>query len=215
MDKRIISFAGVKREDLVYYVAKILATCDMPVLVVDNSYQNALFRSVWVGEGDPDVYVRNMTFIRNAEYNEHLVEYFEYTIVYHGDTINTEWWDASEDRYIIANFERFDMEDMAKDIKKHDMTGINVVLTERHSEKVKDRAVLTGLGIAPDTVKNAFEIPPEEEIERMRISLQYNGVVRLNKLSQSMKKVVWGIYKITTGSASAKQKPADIFKKAN
>lgn len=215
MGKKIISFAGVKREDLIYYVAKMLATCDMPVLVVDNSYQNALFRSVWVGEGSPDAYVRNITFIKNALYDEQLIADYEWVIVYHGDMINSDWWNVSDDRYLIVNFERFDMEDMAKTIKPNTMENINVVFTARYSNKVPDKAILTGMGIAPDIVQNAFEITTEEDIERMRISLQYNGIVRLNRLPASMKKVIWGIYKLAMQERANKQKMNDVIKQAN
>ncbi len=213
MGKKIISFAGVKREDLIYYLSKLLATCNQPILVVDNSYQNTLFRCVWVNEEDPDVYVRNIAFIRNAKYDKDLTEPFEYTIVFHGERINKEWWDASEDKFLILNFDKFDNEDMRESIRKNVEGQVNIIFTERYSDKVKDSSIVESFGISLEDVPYAYEIPVDEEIERMRLALQYNALVRVEKVAPPMKKVLWNLYKLIS-NADKKQKQQNIFKQA-
>ena len=61
-DRKIISFAGVKREDVVYYISKLLATFDEPVLVVDNSEQQGVFKSVHHKDENDEIYVKNIAF---------------------------------------------------------------------------------------------------------------------------------------------------------
>lgn len=206
----IISIAGIKRGDLVYYLARMLASFGEPVLCVDNSTQNGVFRSVSRDNASRDAYVKNITFIRNAAFNAKVVRHFRYVIVYHEMSINQKWWEESSKHYVITNFDRFDIDNVRDLLNGVELSTTGLIITNRWLNQISDRYVYEKLGFSANIVDAIFEVPNEEAVEAARISFQYNRISSMKTLPSSLKKMLFSWLKNVT-DIDAKTKMNTIF----
>lgn len=214
--KKVISFAGTKRGDIVYYTAKTLAVCNEPVLVIDNSRQHDVFNALRHPREDArDVIIRNITYVRDADFSPAVLNDFQYIVVYHGTNVSLQWWQNSDIRFVTTDFDKFNIEEAGKAFKDADADLSNVipVFFNRFSTKIKDKTVLDTLGIEPKEDAVAFELEADESSNANWTAFQYNGSQKLTKLSRQMGKVVYSIYTAIVGKKDrlAMQK---LFKQA-
>lgn len=213
-NKKIISFAGVKREDVVYYISKLLATFDEPVLVVDNSEQQGVFRSVHHRDEDGEIYVKNIAFIHNIAYSERMVDVFQYTIVYHGMEIDQTWWDHSDERFLFTNYDRFDVDDIRDMLRNVDIGYMGLIFTDKVTDKITERYLVEKLELPKGVLDDAIEIPREDSIEAARIAFQYNKIGKVNRLPQAMKRPLTTIFN-RIAPEDKKRKMDKVFSKAD
>ena len=210
---KIISFAGVKRGDVVYYIAKLLATFDEPVLVVDNSDQHDTFRSVH-HKGDIDeAYVRNITFVRDIAFSERMISAFNYVVVYHGMDIEPTWWNNSDDRFIVTNYDRFDIDDIRDAMAHVAPEPIGLIFTDKVSGKITERFIVEMLNLPEEVIEHAIEIPRDDAIEAAKLSLQHDRIYKVAKLPSTMKKALTDIFDRITPE-DKKRKMDKLFAKA-
>lgn len=197
--RKVISFAGTKRGDIVYYTTKALASCNEPVLVIDNSRQHDLFGSICVPDNKiRDITVRNITYVKDADFSANVMNDFRYIVIYHGTRISQQWWNNSDIRFIMTNFDRFDVEEIGNAFRMAniDPSGAIPVFFDRRSSKIKDLTILQTIGIDKKDAKTDvfLELEPDESSAANWIAFQYNGSQKLSKLSKQMQKVIYGLY---------------------
>ncbi len=212
-NNKIISFAGVKRGDVVYYIAKLLATFDEPVLVVDNSEQHDAFRSVH-HKGDRDeAYVKNITFVHDIAFSERMTSAFNYTVVYHGMDIEPTWWHNSDDRFIVTNYDRFDINDIRDSIARLEPETVGLIFTDKVSSKITEHYIVEVLNLPEEVIENAIEIPRDDSIEAAKQSLQHDKIYKVAKLPGTMKKALTDIFERVVPE-DKKRKMDKVFAKA-
>lgn len=192
-DTKIISFYGVKRADLLYYLGKLLATTDRPVLLVDNSERSDLFR-IFARRDEEEAYYRNVTVIHMAAYREKTTAPFAYVLVYHGMDLDNEWWEHSELHYLLLNFDRFDTEDIGRGLAGLESLGtVRLIFSGRLTSKIKDSYIVRELGLPDKTIEDAMELSPETTADAMYLSLERDGIGKIGKLPKDFKDVLWSV----------------------
>lgn len=202
---KIISISGTRREDIVYYLSKMLATCDKPILCVDNSEQLGVFNSVSPDSDEPDMYVRNVVFVKNAMYSEKFVAPFEYVVVYHGMHIDEAWWDAADIHFVVTNYNKLDVHEIREEMDRVKVNSLALVFAERYSTNIKDLFIINALGLLQDDIDLLMEIPVDADIENARLALQYNGNIKVAKVPKTMKTFLKEMYEYIVPGTDAKQ----------
>jgi hypothetical protein len=191
---KIISIAGIRRGDIVLYLASLIAAKNEPVLVVDNSTQHAVFRFASGSESGDEAYLENISFIYDAVFDEKLTEHFPYIIVYHEMNVNREWWDESDSRIMVTDFDKFNLDDIHEATKDMVLDDLILMVTNRFSGKINEKYVAATLHLPRAALEDVLEIQPEPEIESARIALQYNRMTNLTKLPKSLKMTLFNLY---------------------
>lgn len=213
----VISFAGVRRGDMIYYLSKLLSTCDAPVLVVDNSTIHDMFRSVQ-HENEKVAYYKNVTVIANAAYNARFKDIFRYIIVYHEFNISKAWWDNSDYCYMITDFDRYNMQRVVNLFGTIHRDAVNkvmtLIITGRYNGSFSDKFLAESLMITSEFLDEAIEIPQDDDTMVKWLSFQNNGIAKPDKLSKDYQKMLWAIYQKVT-PVNNKNKMSSVFNKTN
>ena len=202
---KIISISGTRREDIVYYLSKMLATCDKPILCVDNSEQLGVFNSVSPDSDEPDMYVRNVVFVKNAMYSEKFVAPFEYVVVYHGMHVDETWWNAADIHFVVTNYNRMDVHDIREELDRVRHNNLALIFTERFSTNIKDPYIIAALGLLPDDIALLMEVPIDTDIENARLILQHNGSMKVAQVPKTMKTFLKEMYEYIVPGTDTKQ----------
>lgn len=192
---KIISMIGIEREDAAFYLGTLLSTENQPVLLVDNTMEQRLFR-IASDEKKDVAYIRNMTFIHHAVCSDNLLKTFKYIIVLHGSAIDKLWWDNSFYHLVITDFDRFHLEDLADSVTANeiDLSRIVLMIANRYTTKINEKMIAKALNLPKDVLEEFFEIQPEPEVEAARIALQYNGMAKMSALPKYLKQPLYRIY---------------------
>ena len=178
----IISFAGIERADLPFFLAKILEQRNTiegfrNVLLIDNSDSKNLFRIV---DNDSDeVTLNRMTFMKNIGYDEKLFERYSFVIFYHGFDIDTEILNKS-DLVVMST----DYDPNTNRILVGLMSGytgeIQMVYRDWATKKIKENLIEEMLEIDSSQVEMRSIIKLNMDDASAYIALLYNGNQRLN-----------------------------------
>lgn len=197
-ETKIISIVGVDCCEVAYFMGRLLAVSDLPVLVIDNSRENSLFGSLWKTDSRDIVY-RNITFTENIAYVPGVFDSFAYIVVYHGIEATREWWYASHSRIVVTDFDKYHSSALADSLKKLDKVNLSLIFKDRYSTKIKDMDLVKTLGLDTNKILYSFEFPVSEEDKARQIEFQYNGVQKLNAMSKGYISVIGNIYMNATG----------------
>lgn len=192
---KIISLIGIEREDVAFYLGTLLSAENKPVLFVDNTREQRLFR-IAGNDTENVAYIRNMTFIHNAVCTDNLLNNFKYIIVLHGEEIDKLWWDNSFYHLVLTDFDRFHLEDLAASIERNeiDMSHIVLMIANRYTTKVNEKIITQTLHLPKDVLEEFFELQPEPDVESARISLQYNNMAKMSALPKYVKQPLFRIF---------------------
>lgn len=205
-ENRVVSIAGRRVGDLAFYLAKIMAASDEPVLIVDLSEQHEIYNTVGRGPGEETGYLRNITIIADAVYAEETFQSFSGIVVYHGVCADDGWWNASDVHFVISNYDRFDVADLARGLNGLDLSDVRMVFKQRFTKKIKDADVIEMLGMNKENLKDMLEIPFDETSEAIHLAWEYNGNQRVADIPKTDLEFLMEMYEAIVPDLDAKEK---------
>ena len=205
-EKRIVSIAGTHVGDFAFYLAKLMAASDEPVLIADLSEQHEIYNTVGRGPEQKTGYLRNITIVADVVYDKEVFDRFSGIVVYHGSAADKAWWDASDVQFVISNYDRYDVADLARGLNGLDLSKVRMVFKQRFTKKIKDIDVIDMLGIDPKNTKDMLEIPFDELSEAIHLAWEYNGNQRVADLPKSDLEFLMEMYEAIEPDLDAKEK---------
>lgn len=205
-ENKVVSIAGHHVGDIAFYLTKIMAVSDEPMLIVDLSEQHEIYDTVGRGPGQTTGYLRNITIIADAVYHEETFQDFSGIVVYHGTRADTAWWNASNVQFVISNYDKFDVIDLSYGLKDLDLSNVHMVFKQRFTKKIKDVDVIEMLGMDPKNMKDMLEIPFDETSEAIRLAWEYNGNQRVADLPKTDIEFLLEMYEAIDPELDAKEK---------
>lgn len=205
-ERKIVSISGRHVGDIAFYLAKILGADDSAVLICDLSEQHEIFESFALAPGEKTAYLRNLTVIKDTAYNEKAFEAFAAIVVYQGIKADKTWWDASDVQFVITNYDRYDLTDLAHGISGMNFEKTRLVFKQRFTKKIKDVDVITMLGMDPEKAKDLLEIPFDETSEAMKIAWEYNGNQRVADIPKTDQEFLLELYEVLDPEIDSKAK---------
>lgn len=223
-EPRIISFAGAERGDIVYYIAKLLAADGKSVLCIDNAKRNDLMTAIRNDYTDKETkdtrqsanyvndirYRGSITYTSNKEMNIEVFNNFDYTIVYHGLTVDENIWKESASRFVMENSDPLDRADLAAAIADLDKKAdpIYALYVDVFYEKLQDEDLEHTLINAKEgeELLDAITLSYDPDNIAARQAFQYNGVQKISALPGSMKEFLLAVFEKITGNKPAKAK---------
>ena len=190
-ENKIVSIAGHHVGDIAFYLTKIMAVSDEPMLIVDLSEQHEIYDTVGRGPGQTTGYLRNITIIADAVYHEETFQDFSGIVVYHGTRADAAWWNASNVQFVISNYDKFDVIDLSYGLKDLDLSNVHMVFKQRFTKKIKDVDVIEMLGMDP---------------KNMKYMLEYNGNQRVADLPKTDIEFLMEMYEAIDPELDAKEK---------
>ena len=195
---KIISLVGDKCGEVAYFLVKLLSTDGEPVLCNDISDDNELFDSLEKLPGMKEVNIRNITFVKNIEYNSEVTDMFKYTIVYHGRRPYANWYEVSDQKFIKVTPEPYVNRLLKNDLSELSHENVAVFFTDRFTEKVKDEYLLEEAGFFPEEIENLIEnmleLPFDVDDKSMRYNFLYNGIQKVSAASKEMRIFLEALY---------------------
>ena len=190
---KVISFIGLEREDIPYYLMKGLTEKGKNVLMVDNTTELKLYNCMpKLDENTESVERDHMILITNRKFSDDCYEKFDVVIVMHGLEPDEEILEHSDMVVFVTSFMYTDLlklqrhmdaaEVLAKAPKK---SRISYLYIDKASGKISVNTIRKMLGLAQ--VPDEYTIPVNENDVAMRHNLQYNGDQGLKGLSSEMR----------------------------
>lgn len=203
---RIVSIAGHHVGDIAFYLTKILAVGDEPVLIVDLSEQHEIYNTVGRAPEERVGYLRNITIVADAAYLAETFNAFSAIVVYHGFEANDGWWKVSDVQFVISGYDKFDVTDLANGLASVDLTRVHMMFKERFTKKIKDVDIMSMLGIDSSKAGELLEIPFDEASEAIRLAWEYNGNQRVADLPKTDIDVLMEMYDVIEPDVDPKVK---------
>ena len=205
-ERKIVSISGRHVGDIAFYLAKILGADDKAVLICDLSEQHEIFDIFELTPGEKVAYLRNLTVIKDATYNEDAFAAFSAIVVYQGTKADQTWWDASDVQFVITSYDRYDLTDLAYGISGMNFEKTRIVFKHRFTKKIKDADVISMLGMDPEKSKELLEIPFDESSEAIRIAWEYNGNQRVADIPKTDQEFLLEMYEVLDPEVDPKVK---------
>ena len=212
--RKIVSVVGEDAEDIVYITGRLLGHGTLPVLIVDNTPDHILFRSVGHDTDRETVYEKNLTIVKDVMYTDGLLSDFNFVIVYHGMYPDKTWWEQSDIMFAVSDFERFAMKDLGSRLYGLKKDNVGLIIKKRYLDKVHDTLIPKMLGLPKDSLEIAQEIPADERAEAVRLMFEYDGTLKVGSIPNEMKKAVYSMYTLIA-EPDKKEKMASVFSEAD
>lgn len=210
----LISFIGMERCDIVYYVARILNAADKNVLIVDNTINHGIFNSLRKPEGEEMARVGNISAICNKKFSEFFFNCYDYVLIYHGMNLNEELCEVSDFRYVVSNFSPFMTKKVAGLINKiNENLAYYVILREKVYDKISEKLILSELSLKDVQVKEVFHLLYSDTDYICYMNLLRNGSQQPKSTSSDMKNYLKSVLLTVMPEASKKERDK-LFKKA-
>lgn len=191
---KYITFSGVERCDIIYYVAKTISQTGHTVLVVDNSYQKDMYEAVDHSRGAEIVERQNVIFIPNVEYSEDFFNHFDYVLIYMGMAIDEKICKKSDLNYVICDYTPFAIRNIKEKFGEF-LSDCHIIIRDKANGKISDKAIANQLGVPYHHILGI--IPYDSKDYGNYIALVYNGKQKIAGLTPSFSGVLlWVIGEI-------------------
>ena len=187
----IISFVGLEREDIPYYIAQAIAEKNKNVLVIDNSMSHNLFLSFHrIDEDDDSVESGRILYLRNKNYSEKTFEKFDVVIVFMGLNPVQDLIDISEKVVFVTSYMPSDIRIITKYINTESLyeqykDKMSILFVEKPSNKVSEKFIESFYEFK--TFEDEFVLSFDETDFAMRQNFQINGSQQWKGVSSEMK----------------------------
>ena len=94
---KIISIVGTHATDITYYLARTLNAAGTKCLVVDNSRDKYLFRSIPKAQGETMAQTGEIVYVQGVAYSEVFFAQYDFVLIHHGLSMNEELLKRIED----------------------------------------------------------------------------------------------------------------------
>lgn len=204
MSTQIISYVGLERCDLVYYLQKLLAGLNKNVLVIDNSESHDLIITMAKFTGDEVVQRKRTIFLKDREISGP-IDMFDYIIVYHGLNPDSSIIAKSDEIICCLTYDKIKLEKIQFAVELAEIEKpCHIVWRDKTSGKISEKNEEARLRLI---AKSHYITMLDPADISMYVSLTHNG-------SQSLKKAKTDIALAVTSLACdiTGHKPNDIKK---
>ena len=195
---KLIVITGEERCDFSYYAAMLLHTASEKTVVIDNSLDKELFRSVQRAENmqvsTGKATVNGVTFLKDIAYSPEFFSAFDYVVIFQGENYDREIAELADTVYLMPDYKPSSIER-----SKNRITDNTVVVLHDKAGKITDKAVAEMLQIPHEKVLGG--IPINEQDYNCYLSLLYNGKQGLKGLSNDYLEPLMYLFATATGKA--------------
>ncbi|HKL80685.1 MAG TPA: hypothetical protein VJ888_09665 [Mobilitalea sp.] len=207
---RVIGFLGVDKYDFILYLSRILYAMGKKILLVDYSENYALscciphpealrkdileYRGIYymngAGSGENYSLINDTIEIHNQQYDYILVDY--------GFDFNSIGLNNCDAIICVTDQQLHNLRQFSLNNREDNIKGILTALIIRDVGdcKTKYRYLIDEMGLDQIAVTQTFITYQDDLDVRYRLNCQYDGVVRLHRLSKYMKAVLKGIVEL-------------------
>lgn len=199
MDYKVITFRGVEKCDIPYYIAKTLVSNNNKVLFIDNSISSDMFSSLEGYAQEPSLGISKgeIVFVKNSEPSPELCEKFDYIVYYIG--MSKDITTLGDNNYIISDY-RAHMIDKIRENFNPIFFNVSFIMRDKISEKIKENVLSELFGI--DENKIAGYIFFDEKDYSNYINLTFNGIQGIEVSSDMREALRFILMDITKESES-------------
>lgn len=180
----LVSFIGLERSDIIFYLAKILQERNTSegyrtVLLIDNSNSKDLFYIV-NKENDEEVTMKRITFDHDIAYDAEYFNQFAFTIVYHGLDVDREILEHS-DMVVCSTDYNPNNYKLLSGILNGYSKDIQMIYRDWMNKKIKENFIENEIDISHEQVEMRSIIKANLQDQNAYIQLLHNGNQRVNK----------------------------------
>lgn len=184
-----ISFVGMEKADIVYFLAKLLEQHFddegyRSVLLIDNSYSKDLIGFFNQHNEDMEVFKKNrITVVQDVSTSKEYFNKFSFVIMYHGMDIDKEFLENCDlvivqTDYIPSTYKQL------KD-KLNDCEDIQLIFRNWQSKKIKEHFVESEIGLDHGNIQMRSIIKANSADELAYFNLCHNGTQKIAKANLS------------------------------
>ena len=204
MSTQLISYVGLERCDLVYYLQKLLAGLNKNVLVIDNSESHDLIITIAKFTGDEVIQRKRTIFLKDREIAGP-IDMFDYIIVYHGLNPDSDIIAKSDEIICCLTYDKIMLEKIKFAVELAEIEKpCHIIWRDKTSGKISEKNEEARLKLIAKT-HHITMLDPEDI--SMYVSLTHNGSQSLKKAKTEIANAVSAIVCDMTGA-----KPSDIKK---
>ena len=180
----LVSFVGLERSDIVFYLAKILQERNTTegyrtVLLVDNSDSKDLFYIV-NKKDEEEVTMKRITFQCDMAYDPEYFNQFAFIIVYHGLDVDKEILEQSDMVVCSADYNPNNYKILSGILDGY-TKDIQMIYRNWMNKKIKENLIENEIGIPNEQVEMRSIIKASLQDQNAYIQLLHNGNQRVNK----------------------------------
>lgn len=197
---KIVSFVGVGRGDIPYYIHRYLNADGKKVLYIDNTSVKDIYNAIPRMEGETVGYQKGTTFVKNIRYSESIAEDYHFILVNHGRKMNEEWIEKSDHIFMISNYEQHYLDEVVEKLNnirefapkkfgdEEQDPCIMLVFRDKTNKTKNDTKLMKELGLQDFSFAEKFTLPYDMKDYSAYLELLSNGRQSIAKsdLSQEM-----------------------------
>lgn len=211
---KLISFVGMERCDIPYYLASQLEKKKLRVLVIDNSFGHDLFLSLKRPD-EETFYLEcgHIVYARDVALSEEFFEKFDVVIVYHGFNMDEDILLASN-RVVFSTdyfkttinqiWEYIDTDWINENIPKE---KILMLYRDKMNSKISEKYILNKIGLVG--LEEDFIISFDESNQCLYLNYIYNGIQDMKGASSELKTVINSLKDEICGKKTGKLRKAE------
>ncbi len=188
----ITSLAGLTNFSYAYYIAKLHANLGKQVLLIDNSAEHQLFRTVTRDEEVEVGESKNLVCITDVAWSPEPFSRVDEVVIWHGMEINKSLWKYSDLRLLFTDYNKFHVEELSKAMEGA-RNDVHLVFVDRSIGITPERKIADELKIGDVDVytKLGHQIVYSDITdEACYQGLIYNGLQSFKNYTKPYKDVV-------------------------
>lgn len=160
---KIITYIGLERCDLLYYLVKLGRLAGKHILVIDNSFSGD-YAAIYTKEESDMVEYENVTIARGYALTEQVASQYDFVFLYYGR--NLKGLSVNADYYVLAeNQEYLPMEHLKAALESSRFeSSPYLIVRDKVNNKLNNKTYAEMLGIHPYMTYDLYLEPSEYQI---------------------------------------------------
>ena len=181
---KLITFMNSERCDFVYYLGRILSQLSVNVVLIDNSEQHELFRTIHglieddTEEEEALIERGNVSYLKDIAYSPDFFKSFDYIVVQMGNNYNEEYIEYSDLVFCMPDYRPYSIEDVPG------LPETTMYIMRDKAGKVNEKSDAELMGELPEQIVGSIDYDYNDY--SAYLALLYNGRQRLKGLSEAM-----------------------------
>lgn len=190
---KIISIVGTHATDITYYLARTLNAAGTKCLVVDNSRDKYLFRSIPKAQGETMAQTGEIVYVQGVAYSEVFFAQYDFVLIHHGLSMNEELLKRSDYIYIVTDYLQYSTEKIKELLSDELMEkSYYLVCRDKVTEKTSVKQLVEEMGLTEARIEESYELYYNEQDYLGFFNLLRSGHVQIKGLSGDMKEFLKG-----------------------
>lgn len=188
---KVISVIGIGGNDIMYFLVKAAISASKKMLYVDNTEDGAVFELNRKDDTDGCICMDNVSIVRNMAYEEAVYKAFDYVVINHGMQVDKEILEASNELFVITDYDRFHLAKIATVLKKAEIGKASVIFCDKQNEMITEGYICSYFGISS---LQEYILEYAEANHAIYISLTHGKKALFSKYEKGFKEGALALY---------------------